>query len=229
MTMHTRRIYGFTLVELLVVITIMGLLMSILVPSLSRARMMARKTQCASRLRDVFAATCMYIQEEAKFPPLNNEEDEGAWQYNYLIYDDDEDFDFNFGPLARPRGIIKYVEELYCPVQEDPYHSLGTFENPWPVREGFKTRAGYGRRFGLSGKSLSQIPKVVTFAADVLHLPSVVKTGHKTGVNAVYTDGHAEWVVAPDILLNNDLASPFEREDNDVVEAIWKALDRGGR
>ncbi len=229
MTMHRPRWLGFTLVELLVVITIMSLLMAILVPSLSKARMMARKTQCVTRLRDVFAATCMYIQEDGRLPAMNNEADEGAWQYNYLIYDNDEDFDFNFGPLARPDGIIKYVEELYCPVQEDPYHSMATPENPWPVREGQKTRAGYGRRFGLSGKSLSQIPKLVAFAADVLHLPSVVKTGHKTGVNTVYTDGHAQWVTAPDILLNNDLTRPFDPEDNVVIEEIWEALDRGGR
>ncbi|MFQ5805243.1 MAG: type II secretion system protein [Phycisphaerae bacterium] len=229
MSMSVRRRPAFTLVELLIVVSVLTLLMSILLPSLSRAREAARKTQCASRLRAIFVATSVYIGEEGRFPPLNNEEDEGAWQYNYLIYDDDEDFDFNFGPLARPHGIIQYVEQLYCPVQEDPYHSLATDVNPWPVQEGHKTRAGYGRRFGLSGKSLSQIPELIAFAGDVLHLPNVILSGHKTGVNVVYTDGHAEWVDDPGILTNNELARPFDPLDNPIMEEIWTWLDQAGQ
>lgn len=226
MNTHRRHRRGFTLIELLVVISIMSLLMAILVPSLSKARKTARRTKCLTQLRDVFVATCVYIQDDGWFPPLNHEEEEGAWQYNYLIYDDDEDFDFNFGPLARPNGIIQYIEELYCPVQRDPYHRLATDLNPWPVQKGYKTRAAYGRRFGLSGKTLSQIRWTIAFAADVLHLPSAVLSAHKTGLNVVYTDGHARWVRAPDILLHNTLSKPFVPENNPIVAEIWYALDR---
>ena len=229
MNTYRRHRRGFTLIELLVVVSILSLLMAILVPSLSNARRKARETQCATQLREVFMATCMYIDEEGRFPSLNNEEDEGAWQYNYLIYDDSEDFDFNFGPLARPSGIIRYVEQLYCPVQEDPYHSLATEANPWPVQEGHKTRAGYGRRFGLSGKTLSQITETIAFAADLVHLPSVVRSAHQTAVNVVYTDGHVRLVPAPRILLYNDLSRPFDPEDNPVVAEIWHELDRAPR
>jgi len=42
---------AFTLIELLVVIAIIGLLMSILIPSLARVREQARRTVCASRIR----------------------------------------------------------------------------------------------------------------------------------------------------------------------------------
>ncbi len=228
MNRNARHRRGFTLIELLVVVSIIALLISILLPSLSRARQRARRTQCASRLRAVFLAATMYIREEGRFPDLNNEEEEGAWQYNYLIYDGG-DFDNNFGPLARPDGLIKYVEQLYCPLQRDPYYSLATKVNPWPVKPNFDTRSSYGRRYGLSGKSLSQIREVSAFAADVLHLPSVVLTAHASGVNVVYTDGHAKWVDAPEILLDNELSKPFEEEDNPIVAEIWDELDRAGR
>ena len=51
---------AFTIVELLVVIGIIGLLMSILMPALSRARQQANAVQCMVRLRTLAQAWTMY-------------------------------------------------------------------------------------------------------------------------------------------------------------------------
>lgn len=219
---------GFTLLELLVVIAIMSLLMATLLPSLHRAREQARDTQCLNRLHGLLIAHTLYLHDHDRFPEMNNEPDDGTWQYNYLIFDG-RDFQSNFGPLLDDGVTLDSVEGLYCPRQKDPYHSLNTPQNPWPVVPLLDTRSGYARRYHLSGKSLSQLRGNPGILADVFHLPKVVKSAHKKGINAAYLDGHAQWVVDTGFLTDNELTHPFQREDNETIEDIWDEINKATR
>ena len=59
---------GFTLIELLVVVAIIALLVGILMPSLAKAKELARVTACASRLRGVGLATQIYAADYDEYP-----------------------------------------------------------------------------------------------------------------------------------------------------------------
>ncbi|HRX84038.1 MAG TPA: type II secretion system protein [Phycisphaerae bacterium] len=65
-----RRASGFTLVELLVVISIIGLLIAILVPSLNGARRTSKRVACGGNLRSLGQAMRMYLNDSNDFLPV---------------------------------------------------------------------------------------------------------------------------------------------------------------
>src|SRR5204862_1874305 len=60
---------GFTLVELMVVIAIIGLLMAMLLPAVQLARESGRRAACINNLRQIGAAIHMYHDAHEAFPP----------------------------------------------------------------------------------------------------------------------------------------------------------------
>ena len=64
---HTWR--AFTLVELLVVVSIIAMLMGILLPVLSRVRRSARSVVCLANVKRLAMAGMMYAQANGAFAP----------------------------------------------------------------------------------------------------------------------------------------------------------------
>jgi len=78
------RTWGFTLIELLVVVAIIALLVSILLPTLTRAKEQARQSYCMNSLKNICSGLAVY------------DADWGTVPYNYAyygVYDADPDGD----------------------------------------------------------------------------------------------------------------------------------------
>ena len=66
--LRTPRSRAFTLVELLVVIAILAILASLLFPALASAKAKAKRSLCGNNLRQVAAATALYISDHGVYP-----------------------------------------------------------------------------------------------------------------------------------------------------------------
>lgn len=113
---------GFTLIELLVVIAIISVLATILLPSLSMARELARDSVCRSNQKSVGIAFMLYGSDYDGRLPLtaNNIHDitDHSWWAeklaNYLMIDLDYSLPYPYTPAKSESG------PLACPSDENP-------------------------------------------------------------------------------------------------------------
>ena len=72
---------GFTLVELLVVMAIMGMLIALLLPAIQAARGAARRVSCLNNLRQIGIGLCAY-HDALKTFPIGSMEHRNSWDFS---------------------------------------------------------------------------------------------------------------------------------------------------
>ena len=155
----SKRVSGFTLLELLVVVAIIGSLMAILVPSLTRARNQARRVKVRAMIRTIDMGLDLFQNDFGHYPssdvghdpirdfPAGKATCDGVWGANWLAR-----------AMLGPDGLGVDVSGVLA---ENPYHYYPAIEftmaqvhempRVGPYVEGLKTANDYDPRYTRQG------------------------------------------------------------------------------
>ena len=110
----------FTLIELLVVIAIIGILMTLLLPSLGRAREVAKSAVCKSNLKQIYTGVIIYSDSEGDKGPWMHNQPGMGWQlrtwtraYNQLVFPEREEIPEFYCPKANFNNIVHPMNQSY--------------------------------------------------------------------------------------------------------------------
>ena len=137
---------GFTLLELLVVISIITLLMSLVLPAVQSARQSARRVECMNHLRNLSVAMVGYTESQKRYPAAGywagtpgNRYPSHNWCVDLLPYIDRRDladrWDYNASYSDSPNGHLgsTAVAVFVCPEDDS---TSGTGDLSYAVNGG---------------------------------------------------------------------------------------------
>lgn len=211
----TRR-SGFTLVELLVVISIIGILVSLLLPAVQAAREAARRTQCQNHLKQYGLAVQTYHDTRKQIPPSRPRDryltwvvdmmpfmeqqvlyDEFDWQLRYDQQDPAttaKTVDYNFCPSRRRRQVS--LNEPRGPVGScGDYAGNGGFNRFWADPDGSPNGVfvtGIGTRHPIVDGRISRVEGRYRFADVTDGLSNTIFIGEKA-VNIDFMRNSGGW------------------------------------
>ena len=148
---------GFTLVELLVVIGIIGVLTALLLPAVQAARESMRRTHCSNQLRQMALAALMFHDARGEFP-IGRQGDEDAFGQHTELFRYVElgnitlQFNFNVPAKQNEARFIK-IPLFLCPADVDDRMidaDLGANQFNWGKNN---YRANAGNKFGLTSEA----------------------------------------------------------------------------
>jgi prepilin-type N-terminal cleavage/methylation domain-containing protein len=167
---HTSHKSGFTLVELLVVITIIAILIALLLPAVQAAREAARKMHCSNNIKQL-ALGCLDHEQIHGFMPTAgwafwwqgdpdrgfDRRQPGGWIYNILPYIEQPDLreiGKGMAIAAKSTALARVAQTplaiLICPTRRTPilYPATATECNVDPYPQGLALRADYAGNAG---------------------------------------------------------------------------------
>ncbi len=216
--MATRPHAGFTLIEVLVVISIIALLIAVLLPALSQARAAAKRSTCLSAVRQLAIGVAMYAGDFDDWAPVDYTRDTYPGGFtptgpaaHHMFYNKWTNLGLLYsahpGPVKRA-GYVNDIRAYFCPAMSGDttndtygyYASRDALEDPrksgWLMYHSYMYRVTPPVRGEVGFWRLVDNPTAIFLTDRVLNTTGTAMGARhgREGVNAAFTDGHARWV-----------------------------------
>jgi len=235
---------GFSLIDLLVSIVVMGVLIAALMPAVSHVRMMAQRTECRSNIRQQGLALQMYAYDRNAKIPQSAFAKEGDREFGYAPQ---QTVHLRLDSSLRTSGTrpadwsrwdglgalygtdyITSPEVFYCPANSGlndypQYNARFKSNEPGAIVGNYQYRLVDGRKY------LSDFAPDYTIVANATR--TAAEYSHRVGNNMLKSDMSVSWFADIGGRLLATLAankSGADRDQATPVELAWKMMDTGG-
>jgi len=220
---------GFSLLELIVVMSVTVLLTGLLLPALIKVRENAHRVICSSNLRQVGLATVMYADNNnGDLPPSQFGERGGSKQELMAAHAGKEPLNWQGFGWLYAENYCRAPEIFYCPSHTGA-HPYERYERQWVNPDTFRIYTNYhyaGPRDWVSGE-LRRLGRGKTIVLATDGLRTISDFNHKCGMNILKSDNSVLWrdAMSREVLK----ALPSQRgnlpDEEDRYGRIWRLLN----
>ncbi|HYT45126.1 MAG TPA: prepilin-type N-terminal cleavage/methylation domain-containing protein [Methylomirabilota bacterium] len=216
-----KRLKGFTLVEILVVILIILILAGVLFPVILGVKSRAQQTKCALHMRQIGIAISMYAQDHDDMPPQGAYNTSVQPTFPVPIYTNQTAYRVTWEDILIGMQYLKSYEIFICPAaSNNDYRSsygVNRWIMKWETSEKLESPPYPTYTALISEKEGPDWPiKLPTPAdkADPYYFP--MDPRHSNKLNVLFLDGHVKTVVVGEPIENNKTGTIY------LGNIIWK-------
>ena len=198
----------FTLIELLVVVAIIGILASLLLPSLGKARKKAQQAICTNKIKQHSVAVAMYAEDNENYAPVSYDDGLNWFRQlasgNYLP-------NFEVDLRACPNGSPIQDTDKYWASSIGVNAKLAYDDGAWQIPVPMDTSHGSDTMLLMDSYNITPVVWATTLTADKILDSDQEKriARHDNKANVGFIDGHVAALGSTYLQSKNDATADF--------------------